>query len=239
MFLFCSSRHYIARARQHRPIVPQAISAYVVESYVRLRAQHKAFEQTSKSHSYTSARTLLGVLRLSQALARLRFGTQVEQDDVDEALRIMEKSKESLNDDDERAAEREGDRSIATRIYRLIKEMATVSSGPRRSGRGRKLGKGPGGQRADDMDLDSDEDDDEMEELKLVDIRQRIVASGFTETQLMETIIEVCIRFLSSDCRLLLLCCSLTRKMSPLRRQYEDIDVWTRTANGAKLRFVQ
>ena len=79
-------RHYIAGARQKRPTVPPEVSNYVVESYVRLRKQSKEEEEQKKSHSYTSARTLLGVLRLSQALARLRYSDEVEQGDVDEAL---------------------------------------------------------------------------------------------------------------------------------------------------------
>lgn len=187
--------HYIARARQLRPTVPAEVSAYVVDAYVRLRKQHKDRESQNKSHTYTSARTLLGILRLSQALARLRFGETVIHEDVDEALRIMEKSKESLDNDDGRDGEREMDQSNATKIYRLIKDMAATHGGgagrARRNGRGRKLGKGPGGERDEGMDVDSDDDEDELSELSLVDIRQRVLAAGFTETQLMETVIEV------------------------------------------------
>jgi DNA replication licensing factor MCM7 len=170
------------------------VSEYVVEAYVRLRKQHKDKESQNKSHTYTSARTLLGVLRLSQALARLRFAPAVEEGDVDEALRLMEKSKESLEDDRD-DGEREIDQSTATKIYRTIKDMATTLGGGRRrrTGRtGRRLGKGPGGE--NDMDLDSDDDDyddDDMSELSLIDIRQRIQAAGFTETQLMDAIMEV------------------------------------------------
>lgn len=186
-------RAYISRARQARPTVPRRVSEYVVEAYVRLRKQHKDKEAQNKSHTYISARTLLGVLRLSQALARLRFAPAVEEGDVDEALRIMEKSKESLETDRE-DGEREIDQSTATKIYRIIKDMATTGGHRRkRTGRtGRRLGKGPGGE--NDMDLDSDdedEDDDDMSELTLIDIRQRIQATGFTETQLMDAIMEV------------------------------------------------
>lgn len=48
--------------------------------------------------SYTTARTLLAILRLAQALARLRFSEQVAQGDVDEAIHLMHMSKESLLD---------------------------------------------------------------------------------------------------------------------------------------------
>jgi DNA replication licensing factor MCM7 len=105
-----SSRHYIAKARQKRPTVPRQVSNYVVDSYVRLRKLSKDEEAENKSHTYTSARTLLGILRLAQALARLRWSDYVERFDVDEALRLMECSKESLTDEED--GEHEVDRSV-------------------------------------------------------------------------------------------------------------------------------
>jgi DNA replication licensing factor MCM7 len=49
-------------------------------------------------HSYTTARTLLSILRLATSLARLRFAGEVGQAEVDEALRLMRMSKHSLLD---------------------------------------------------------------------------------------------------------------------------------------------
>ncbi|EGN95589.1 hypothetical protein SERLA73DRAFT_113215 [Serpula lacrymans var. lacrymans S7.3] len=176
-------RHYIAQARQRRPTVPPQVSSYIVDSYVRLRKLSKDEEEQKKSHSYTSARTLLGVLRLAQALARLRFSDSVEHADVDEALRLMECSKESLNDEEDK--EYEPDRSAVSQIFRLIKGMAR--RGGRKPKRQRRLGKGPGGQR--DRYDDSD-DDENSDELPLIDIRSRILGAGYTEAQLHETIVE-------------------------------------------------
>jgi hypothetical protein len=45
-----------------------------------------------------TARALLSILRLSQALARLRFATAVAAEDVDEAIRLTYMSKASLLD---------------------------------------------------------------------------------------------------------------------------------------------
>lgn len=205
-------RHYIALARQLRPTVPPEVSNYVVESYVRLRKVSKDEEQQKKSHTYTSARTLLGVLRLAQALCRLRFSDRVDHADVDEALRLMEVSKESLQDDEDR--DRDQDRSDVSQIYRLIKEMSTEARartrGKKRPKRTKRMGRGP--ERENDMDVDDedDEDEDDVEELSMVDIRARVLRSGFTEAQLMDTVL-----------------------------QYEEIDVWTRVANNTKLRFVE
>lgn len=186
------NRHYIAQARLKRPIVPPTVSSYIVDSYVRLRKLSKDEAAQKKSHTYTSARTLLGVLRLAQALARLRFADIVEHGDVDEALRLMECSKESLEDDDDK--EYEPDRSVISQIFRLIKNMAGEGGSKRRK-RQRKLGKGPGGER--DMDVDSGEDDNDNDgELALIDVRSRVLGAGYTEAQLNDTIAEVSYRFL-------------------------------------------
>ncbi|KAI0333619.1 MCM-domain-containing protein [Cubamyces sp. BRFM 1775] len=201
-------RHYIARAREHRPTVPAEVSNYIVETYVRLRKVSKDDEAQKKSHTYTSARTLLGVLRLAQALARLRFSNEVAHADVDEALRLMEVSKRSLADDEDEAHDH--DRSDVSKIFRLIKEMAKQAQAGKKGRRTRgtkRFGRGPQGER--DMEVDSDEEED-AEELSMVDIRSRVLTSGFTEAQLMETIIE-----------------------------YERLDVWTRVANNSKLRFIE
>jgi DNA replicative helicase MCM subunit Mcm2 (Cdc46/Mcm family) len=170
--------------------VPASVSNYVVESYVKLRKLSRDEEHQKKSHTYTSARTLLGILRLAQALARLRFSETVEEPDVDEALRLMDVSKESLADD----VEREGgdfDRSAVSKIFKLIKEMAAATrAAPRKSAgrkRAKRIGKGPAGER--DMDVDSDEG--EEEELSLVDVRSRVLRGGFTELQLQETLDRV------------------------------------------------
>lgn len=166
------------------------MSNYIVETYVRLRKVSKEDEAQKKSHTYTSARTLLGVLRLAQALARLRFSNEVAHADVDEALRLMEVSKRSLVEDEDEGHDR--DRSDVSKIFRLIKEMSKqVQSGKKgRKARGaRRFGRGPGGER--EMDVDSEEEED-TDELSMVDIRSRVLTNGFTEAQLMETILEVC-----------------------------------------------
>lgn len=183
------TRHYIALARQKRPTVPPHVSAYVVDSYVRLRKQSKDDEQQAKSHSYTSARTLLGVLRLAQALARLRLADTVERPDVDEALRLMECSKASLQEDNDK--DYEPDKSAVSQIFRLIKGMVGSGGRPTKRPRQKRFGRGPGRER--DMDVDSDAEDDQ--ELSMVDIRARVIGAGFTEVQLMDTISQVFTHF--------------------------------------------
>mmetsp|Transcript_4394 Transcript_4394/g.10636 ORF Transcript_4394/g.10636 Transcript_4394/m.10636 type:complete len:725 (+) Transcript_4394:93-2267(+) len=90
-------RSYIASARQLQPYVPAELSEYVVGAYVSMRGDENP--QDEKNYFFTTARTLLSILRLSQALARLRFGKEVVQADVDEAIRLMYESKRSIYDD--------------------------------------------------------------------------------------------------------------------------------------------
>jgi DNA replication licensing factor MCM7 len=170
-------RHYIAECRKVRPIVPPAMSEYIVSSYVQMRKQQKEDEAEDKNYAYVSARTLLAVLRLSQALARLRMDEVVGQGDVDEALRLMDVSKSSLY---EHQNGRNGgeDQTDTSKIFRILKDMA--SAGAQRDRR-----------QARRNAESEEEDEDELEELAMVDIRSRVTAKGFTDTQLMDTILEV------------------------------------------------
>ncbi|KAF8623584.1 hypothetical protein AX15_006350 [Amanita polypyramis BW_CC] len=193
-------RHYIAEARRVRPIVPQHVSSYIVESYVQLRKTSKGEAEQNKSHSYTSARTLLGVLRLAQALARLRQSETVDRSDVDEALRLMDCSKESLLDDGDKDVDM--DRSPVSRIFRLIKQMAGAHQRQEKK-------RARGAHRERDMDVDSDTEEED-DQLSMVDIRRKVLSAGFTEAQLIETI-----------------------------TQYEELNLWVRTAGGTKLLFIE
>lgn len=131
------------------------------------------------------------MLRLAQALARLRFADTVAQPDVDEALRLMEASKETLLEDEHRE-DGGGDRSTISRVYRLIRDMfdGGKKGGKRRVAR-RRFGKGPNRERDHDMDLDADSDGEDEGTLSMVDIRARVLAAGFTEMDMMNTITEV------------------------------------------------
>jgi DNA replication licensing factor MCM7 len=53
-----------------------------------------------EGHQYITPRTLLAIIRVAQGLARLRFNEQVEQIDINEALRLIEASRSSINDDE-------------------------------------------------------------------------------------------------------------------------------------------
>lgn len=147
-------RQWVARARTYRPVVPKSVSDYLVGAYVRLRQQQKRDEAGKKTFTYTSPRTLLGILRMSQALARLRFAEEVITDDVDEALRLVEVSKASLYED---SRDRRGDQSASTKIFNLIRGMRDSGAAATGEGRG---------------------------ELDMRRVRERVLAKGFTVQQL-------------------------------------------------------
>lgn len=169
-------REYIAQARSYRPTVPKEVSDYMVGAYVRMRQAHKRDEGTKKQFSYTSLRTLLAIVRLSQALARLRFSTEVVSDDVDEALRLVEVSKASLQND----PGKNDDQSISSKIYNLVRGM-------RESGAA-AVGDGSKG------------------ELSMRKVKERIIAKGFTEDQFSQALreymlLDVRIRVISTHMR--------------------------------------
>lgn len=66
--------------------------SFIVANYVEMRKDAR----NSGDGSYVSARTLLSIIRLSTALARLRMADFVEQEDVAESIRLMEFSKASI-----------------------------------------------------------------------------------------------------------------------------------------------
>lgn len=71
---------------------------------------------------YVTPRTLLGIIRLSQSLAKLHFRSEVIQNDVDEAIRLMDFSFRSL----QRISGNERERRKNIANHREEEKMATV-----------------------------------------------------------------------------------------------------------------
>jgi len=88
-------RTYIRKARTLEPLIDDSIQKDIVNAYVSIRDEEQKGEVDNRK-SYTTPRTLLAILRLSQAHARARFSERVEQLDFDEAMRLMKASKESV-----------------------------------------------------------------------------------------------------------------------------------------------
>ncbi|TMS17551.1 DNA replication licensing factor mcm7-B [Larimichthys crocea] len=147
-------RRYIAVCKKRQPVVPESLADYITAAYVEMRKEARV----SKDTTFTSARTLLSILRLSTALARLRMMESVEKEDVNEAMRLMEMSKDSL----------QADKSSTTRtqrpsdvIFSLVRELSTEGV----AGRG-----GAGGV------------------VRMAEAEQRCVSRGFTPAQFQEAL---------------------------------------------------
>jgi DNA replication licensing factor MCM7 len=110
-------RAYISTARRVVPSVPRELEEYIATAYSSIRQEEA---KSNAPHSYTTIRTLLSILRISIALARLRFSETVAQSDVDEALRLMQMSKYSLYSDDR---QRSGLDAISD-IYSILRDEA-------------------------------------------------------------------------------------------------------------------
>lgn len=93
----------------------------VADSYVEMRRESR----NNVDKTFTSARNLLGVLRLATALARLRLANVVEKEDVAEANRLVEMSKHSINYSEAKPSNPH--RNPIDRIYYLILELASGS----------------------------------------------------------------------------------------------------------------
>ena len=178
-------RHYIALARQKRPVLSKAVSDYVVGAYVQMRSQYKEDEIShntaassgpgSSGTGYISARTLLGIIRLSQALARLRFDDAVSIPDVDEALRLLEVSKSSIINHPSLSSSRDAlgqDQTYISKIYRIIREFYNTH------------------RQAADADGDGDDGMGLEEGIAISQLRARIIAAGFLEDQFQECLQE-------------------------------------------------
>lgn len=98
-------KQYIAAARSLNPSIPRELTNYIVEAYVSMRQsdpsqgmQTRRSNDSSNNQAVMTPRQLLSILRLSQALARLRLADITSHDDVDEAIRLTHASKSSLMD---------------------------------------------------------------------------------------------------------------------------------------------
>lgn len=82
---------------------------------------------------YVTPRTLLGIIRISQAMAKLNFRNEVTMNDVDESLKLMDYSFRSLR----RLAGKESDRRNArneerrqdtqAEVMRAIRQICTIN----------------------------------------------------------------------------------------------------------------
>ena len=123
-------REYIGLARTKRPVMSKEVNDYLVQAYIRLRQDSRRDLDSKFSFGQATPRTLLGIIRLSQALAKLRLVDTVEIEDVEEALRLIKVSKESLYQETRQSQQND---SPTTKIFTIIKKLSQETPGYSRS----------------------------------------------------------------------------------------------------------
>lgn len=118
-------RAYVSQAKNVEPYVPEELQNIIVEEYVSMRQEDASDAKAAGAQALVTARQLLSVLRMAQALARLRFDEEISHSDVTEAIRLMKASKASLEDDENNSGANGTD--IVTRIYGIIRDLMPES----------------------------------------------------------------------------------------------------------------
>jgi DNA replication licensing factor MCM7 len=96
---------------------------FIIQKYVEKRK--KEGNLMKEGHQYITPRTLLAIIRLSQALARLRFNEEVEQVDVDEAMRLIEASRSQINLEDGDRPEYPQRRDAIGNVFLVLRDMCS------------------------------------------------------------------------------------------------------------------
>ena len=156
-------RAYVNQAKRLEPFIPESgpVVDMVVDQYVAMRNER---DPKSDDDTFTTARTLLAILRLAQAVARLRLSPMVEARDVEEATRLMKESKSQVA----KVAGPAGGMQAepVSKVYHII--MALVRA------RIQEL----------EDDADEDEDADGPVTVRYTDALERVVADGMNEQDL-------------------------------------------------------
>lgn len=121
-------REYVSYAKRFNPKIPQSLHTYLVKKYNEKR-QNNSEGQAQTTYSYTTPRTLLAVIRLSQAMAKLRFSDTVSQEDIEEALNLMSESQRSIMDTTDDVGPKRNKKDNQVQIFEIIKNACNVAGG--------------------------------------------------------------------------------------------------------------
>jgi DNA replication licensing factor MCM7 len=93
-----------------------------------MRQKDKSRASKTGGRGTLTARQLLSILRMSQALARLEMRMEVVQKDVDEAIRLISVSKASVMESE--TSERPVDSDYVSRIWGILRDKAVATHRP-------------------------------------------------------------------------------------------------------------
>jgi len=112
-------RAYISMAKALDPLIPEHLAEHVIGSYVTMRENSANADQGRKA--FVSPRSLLSVMRLAQAVARVHLRNEVSKDDIEEAQRLLFVSKAAVEEDDDSHKKTV---DPTTEIYHIITDYA-------------------------------------------------------------------------------------------------------------------
>ncbi|GAB64395.1 DNA replication licensing factor MCM7 [Plasmodium cynomolgi strain B] len=113
-------RAFIQLAKKKEPTISPDLIPKITQWYVssrQLESQQERYNDTRIN--YTTPRALLAILRISQALARLRDSDVIETADFEEAIRLTEQSKASVSQQTEKRRRKDS----STEIMNIIKSI--------------------------------------------------------------------------------------------------------------------
>ncbi|SOV75010.1 DNA replication licensing factor MCM7, putative [Plasmodium sp. gorilla clade G3] len=113
-------RAFIQLAKKKQPTISPELIPKITQWYVSTRQLESQQERYSDTRiNYTTPRALLAILRISQALARLRDSDVIETADFEEAIRLTEQSKASVSLQTEKRRRKD----VSTEIMNIIKNI--------------------------------------------------------------------------------------------------------------------
>ncbi|KAI8325238.1 MCM-domain-containing protein [Martensiomyces pterosporus] len=185
-------RHFIADTRSRDPALPRAVADYVVGAYVQLRQQYKSAVESSGSRSTgdrssidtgaaptaksnignTTPRTLLAILRLAQARARIRGADVVSTEDVEEALRLMDAAHVTLDSQPANRTGIFGERTVtsdrASAVFSIMKRLRDTKQAAEASAGASSASSGS------------------LVQLSYAEVLDRVLDAGYTESDMSD-----------------------------------------------------
>lgn len=89
-------RRFINLCKTKKPIIPEDLTDRLISIYLSIRQARRRQDNRLKDTLFTSPRSLLAIIRMATALARLRLAEVVEAPDIDEAVRLYKCSRKSI-----------------------------------------------------------------------------------------------------------------------------------------------
>jgi DNA replication licensing factor MCM7 len=120
-------RAYVLKAKKFTPTLDKDILPEIANTYVNARSVERDSNSGSHVKSVTNVRSLLGMLRLAQAHARLRFSDKVERADFEEAVRLSQEAKQSVIESARNNNKANGQQDAMANVWGCIKNKLDVA----------------------------------------------------------------------------------------------------------------